>query len=233
MLTLTDFLRVNPSEGLIVRLRSDSSRYHPNLKPLSEEVFSNSMNRFFASTVHEEEKVFRPTKPNTLPTMGELRGKILFLTDFDKRGKGNWGIGFNSDLVHFNTYVSVHNLREDLNAKWKEVDSHLDEAKSSLTDIGHEGTNDSTYGKLFVTYANGGGGPGEDEYPAAVAAGDTSGLKLLRPTKRRMGINERLAIRMDIWKAEKQPVTSGIVVMDFPGWQVVEDIVSLNWKQMS
>ncbi|KAL2885218.1 1-phosphatidylinositol phosphodiesterase [Ceratocystis lukuohia] len=63
----------------------------------------------------------------TVPTLGELRGKLYILQDFETRPAGHYGLPWNSNTVsNYNSKIAAGT--KFLGSKWKEVKSHLSEA---------------------------------------------------------------------------------------------------------
>ncbi|KAL2885215.1 1-phosphatidylinositol phosphodiesterase [Ceratocystis lukuohia] len=65
----------------------------------------------------------------TVPTLGELRGKVFILEDFKTSAPGRYGLPWNKDTVSSYSRTFSASTRS-MDSKWNEIKSHLSEAPS-------------------------------------------------------------------------------------------------------
>ncbi|KAL1890358.1 hypothetical protein Cpir12675_005434 [Ceratocystis pirilliformis] len=145
----------------------------------------------------------------TLPTLGEIRGKLFILQDFDSKPSGVFGFPWSSSLIsnhHFK--FGVGNML--VGAKWHTVKNHI------------EGISGKSAETLYITDMTVSVG----SKPINIAAGD----------KADPGMNGRLG---SFLKATRRGSDNdfvfgfkrarlGVISMDFPGKDLVEQILKFN-----
>ena len=217
---VVDFLTKHPSETVLMRVK--------------EENDSTGSNRPFQETFRVEywEKYINHMwlGKSKNPTLGEMRGKIVILQDFDRENP-QFGILHNSfdiqDKFHLRTVA-------DLYDKWIWVKNHLAAANS--------GGRDTTY----MNYLSGSGGA----FPYFVVSGHSnraSGAPRLWTGKWASGNEdkypnfprENCGVRRCISYEGTNILTFGalgtdyknrvgIIMTDFPGWGLINRTIDLN-----
>ncbi|KAL2885185.1 1-phosphatidylinositol phosphodiesterase [Ceratocystis lukuohia] len=194
--TLNQFLDEHPRETIILRIQTDT---HPK--------FINSRFEDFMTSTYYKDDVRRVYSLNTdeitaVPTLGEIRGKIFILQDFETSPPGRYGLPWNSDAVSsYSKGMTVGTLF--LNSVWASAQSHLSEAPSMESN------------KLHITYTT--------------ASFGVDPINLAARNSPRSGMNKRLGEYLSNNKGE----CFGIIVMDFPGQYLVQQILKLNDKHLS
>ncbi|KAL2885214.1 1-phosphatidylinositol phosphodiesterase [Ceratocystis lukuohia] len=126
--TIFDFLDLHRSETVILRIQMggvhkssksfiDSLQYY--LTPGSE-LGNRAVNRVYSKG---DDHI------TTIPTLGELRGKVFILEDFKTTSPGRYGLPWTTDTVSsYSRKFSASTLFMD--SKWDDIKSHLREAPS-------------------------------------------------------------------------------------------------------
>jgi len=141
--TLRTFLQRNPSEAIYMRLKQEHTSVNdPELNRLVNSYLNNPnyKNMFFLSN-------------NANPTLGETRGKIVILRNFEG---SSLGIRYPASFVIQDNYHLRTNW--DLYDKWLSVKEHLNQA------------NKDNGNRIFINYLSGSGG----SFPYFVASGHSS-----------------------------------------------------------
>lgn len=138
--TAIQFLNANPRETLVMRVKKEHTE--------------ENITRTFAQTFewYRNQPAFNPYlwRGNHVPTLGEVRGKIVILDDF---GGGAYGIPWSSlDLQDDWTVPSIF----DIDDKWNKVRAHLDR------------TNTGSPSTLYVNFLS---GSSVGAFPNVVAGG--------------------------------------------------------------
>ncbi|KAL2885229.1 1-phosphatidylinositol phosphodiesterase [Ceratocystis lukuohia] len=121
---LFDFLDAHPRETILLRIRSgDHSK-----------TFLESFDKHFAPGSELGDRAvqrvyYKDGGITEAPTLGELRGKVFILQDFETERPGHYGLPWNSKTV------DVYNHKSPIRGlfiawKWKGVESHLSKAPS-------------------------------------------------------------------------------------------------------
>ncbi|KAL1885329.1 hypothetical protein Cpir12675_007002 [Ceratocystis pirilliformis] len=145
----------------------------------------------------------------TLPTLGEVRGKLFILQDFDTQPSGVFGFPWSSPLIsnhHFKFGVG----KLLVGAKWNTVKKHI------------EGLSGKSAETLYITDMTVSVG----SKPISIAAGDKSDP----------GMNGRLGSFLKETKRGNsndfvfgfKRARLGVISMDFPGKDLVEQILKFN-----
>ncbi|KAL2885120.1 1-phosphatidylinositol phosphodiesterase [Ceratocystis lukuohia] len=145
----------------------------------------------------------------TLPTLGDLRGKLFILQDFDTKPSGVFGFPWSSPLIsnhHFKFGVG----KLLVGAKWHTVRKHI------------EGLSRKSAETLYITDMTVSVG----SKPISIATGD----------EKNPGMNGRLGIFLKDTKGGDsneflfgfRRARLGVISMDFPGKNLVEQILKFN-----
>ncbi|KKF92640.1 1-phosphatidylinositol phosphodiesterase [Ceratocystis platani] len=191
--TLFNFLHNHPREAIILRIQKggilDSSK-----------TFLESMKGHFGSDSEFDDRPIqyiysRDGDEDTIPTLGQVRGKVLILQDFKSSPPGRYGILWNSNTVSsYNHRLAASTLL--LNWRWDAIKTHLSRAQD-LT-------------KLRITHTTASAGVKPINF-ATSNYGD-------------VGMNRLLGDYLSL----EQGNCFGVVVMDFPGYRLVNQILKLN-----
>lgn len=201
-----DFLEENPSEAIIMRLKEEGKPVGQEARDRNmtfEEVFNDF--RFTKDTAAGFEKhLFQPESPSEadfLPTLGDLRGKILLLENFASE-KGPYGIGWDSPLMELEDLWIIPNA-DHLGEKWQAIEEALDLAR--------ERPDDNSV--LSVSHLSASVGV----LPIEAAAGP-------RTRKEIRGMNDRTGE----WLEKGGSGRTGVVIIDFPGQRLVDEVIKRN-----
>ncbi|KAL5611683.1 hypothetical protein BROUX41_000739 [Berkeleyomyces rouxiae] len=199
LLTIMDFLDEHPGEGLIMRLHRDSWPID-NYRSFERVIASKYLasNSPLCQRVRKHLYTHKIDGQYKLPKLGGLRGKVLILQDFSTTTPGRFGIPWKSDTMVVSDW-KVATKFFGLSAKWEAVESSLMQA------------NIESKNKLHITHnsINHGIDPHE-------AAGG--------PMENKQGMNDRLADFLELGVTTR----IGIVVMDFPGDHLAQQIIKMN-----
>ncbi|KAL2885183.1 1-phosphatidylinositol phosphodiesterase [Ceratocystis lukuohia] len=194
--TVNQFLDRHPRETIILRIQTDT---HPKFINKRFEDFMTStyykddIRRVYSRNVHEI---------TTVPTLGEIRGKIFILQDFKTSPPGRYGLPWNSDTVSsYSKGMTVSTLF--LKSVWASAQSHLREAPLMESN------------KLHITYTT--------------ASSGVNPINLAARNSPRSGMNKLLGEYL----SNNEGDCFGIIVMDFPGQYLVQQILKLNDKHLS
>ncbi|RZU47501.1 1-phosphatidylinositol phosphodiesterase [Fluviicoccus keumensis] len=217
--TARQFLQANPRETLLMRVKEE---YNP-------EGNTRSFADTFADYAARYPGLFW-TYSGPTPTLGEARGKIVVLQNFS--APQSWGLNYNN-LIAQDDYSMGTNW--DLYSKWTKVKNHLAAAVA--------GSNTSFY----INYLSASGG----SFPYFVASGQSSpgngapllstglttpGFKSYYPDFPRVscfiGICTIAFEGTNMLTSERLAAGSyrrtGIIMADFPGRLLLQNIINLN-----
>ncbi|KAL2109677.1 hypothetical protein VUR80DRAFT_2139 [Thermomyces stellatus] len=201
-----DFLEENPSEAIIMRLKEEG-------KPVGEEA--RERNRTFEEVFNDfrltkdtaagfKKHLFQPESPSEadfLPTLGDLRGKILLLENFPSED-GPYGIRWDSPLMELEDLWVIPNA-DHLGEKWQAIEEALELARDRPDDNS----------VLSVSHLSASVGV----LPIEAAAGP-------RTRKDIRGMNDRTGE----WLEKGRQGRTGVVISDFPGQRLVDAIIRRN-----
>ncbi|KKF92676.1 1-phosphatidylinositol phosphodiesterase [Ceratocystis platani] len=194
-----DFLDDHRREAVILRIQKGGM--------LDAKKFKTYMDKHFSTgTVFGDAAVkyiySSEDDATTIPTVGQLRGKVFVLQDFKSSPPGHYGLPWNPDTVsNYNNKLSVGTFFQD--SKWDGIKSHLSEAPSE----------DSN--KFHITYTTASAGVSPINY--AARKNPDSGMNKL----------------LGLYLLNNEGPCFGIIAMDFPGQNLVKQILKLNEKYLS
>ncbi|KAJ9136487.1 Phosphatidylinositol-specific phospholipase C [Pleurostoma richardsiae] len=146
-----------------------------------------------------------------LPTLGELRGKILLLQNFVSEG-GPYGLLWESPQMTLEDYWLMGNVT-DLEDKWTDIRDNLAGANTSAST--QDGTGSDQPPPLFLTHLSATGAVLPSQAAAGIPANRTFvGIE---------GMNDRTGS----WLSAHDGAT-GVVIADFPGAGLVDEILRHN-----
>ncbi|KKF92154.1 1-phosphatidylinositol phosphodiesterase [Ceratocystis platani] len=198
LITLYQFLYNHPSEAIILRIHQGGGILG------SSRAFLRSMEGYFGSDSefgqHHQEYIYSEyTVEDGIPTLGQVRGKVLILRDFKSSSPASYGIPWSSDTVSsYKPGFTVSTLL--LNRKWNAIKSHLGRGRSQ------------DFNKLRITYTTPSVGVKVKPIDFAVE------------NQGRVGMNGLLGDYLSLKKGN----FFGVVVMDFPGYRLIDEILKLN-----
>ncbi|KAL5600994.1 hypothetical protein BROUX41_005825 [Berkeleyomyces rouxiae] len=190
-----NFLQANPSEAIIMRLEKDNDA--PSDAPIFEDVLEEYL--FYDTEMGQRARdyLYRTNGRNgyELPTLGDLRGKLLILQDFYTKKRGLFGVPWDSSKISVVDWkLTFAGFGKD--KKWSSISDGITAAEKEKKN------------KLHVTHVSLSHGP-----PPYKGAGGP-----------RSGMNDRLGNYLGYDNAKRV----GILVMDFPGEVLVDQIIGLN-----
>ncbi|KAL2885139.1 1-phosphatidylinositol phosphodiesterase [Ceratocystis lukuohia] len=197
--TMFNFLDGHPQEALILRIRKggmlgDSKK----LLDFIEQYFTpgSEMGDRAAQYIY-----FSDGDEATIPTLGEVRGKVVILRDFKSSPPARYGIPWNSNTVSsYSRRLAVGSVLRDLG--WTSIRSHLSHSRS-------EDAN-----KLRITHTT-----------ASVSINPINTAAKNDPGR---GMNQLLGRYIMSIITHGEGNCFGIIVMDFPGRSLVYQMVRLN-----
>ncbi|KAG8537155.1 hypothetical protein GDO81_024995 [Engystomops pustulosus] len=185
---LTDtvtFLTEHPSEIILMRVKEEYEPYQ-------------NTRTFYQSVTEVLNLIGRHwfLRSNSLPTLGEARGKVVILQDFSSKGEGpDFGPPYPGPMSISDAYQV-----SDDSVKWAEVERHLNVAQNGDPS------------RAYLTYCSG-----------------THWL-LYTPESLARKINPRvLNYLQHNTSVGSRRRSVGVVIMDFPGAELVKEIILDNW----
>ena len=219
--TLQQFLQANPSETVLMRVKEE---YDPVGNTRSfEDTFAAYAQRY-------PNLLWQSNSAN--PSLGQVRGKAVVLQNFS--GYQSWGIYYNSLNIQDDYNVTTN---WDLYSKWTKVKNQLANASQGA------------YGTIYMNYLSASGG----SFPYFIASGNSSpqtGAPLLSTGLTTPGFKSsypefpRVACFIGICTiafegtnrlaSERLAGTTygrvGILMTDFPGKQLIQNVISHNFR---
>lgn len=206
VVAVTDFLTAHPAESVVMRLKQE---YTPAENTRS---FEDTLKWYLESNADTaarlQRHLWRPTGTN-LPTVGEARGKIVLLQDFPAASR--YGVHWGGPGLDIQDTYQLTGLG-DLDRKWDLVRTQFERSAAGGGDtffVNHLSATGAppamVAGTLPVTVARGGD---------ATGSGGTTGL--LERTER--------------YLAEHPAGRTGAVMIDFPSANLVDELVTRNFR---
>ncbi|ROT40743.1 PLC-like phosphodiesterase [Sodiomyces alkalinus F11] len=231
LLAVFGFLDEHPSETIVMRLKEEGRPYGQNDRTF-EEAFAYYLHNATATASGAQDHFYMPESFFPLPTLGALRGKILLLQNFPtatssssssveqgkprnstsgpepRPGSGRYGLVWDSDAMVLEDLWIIPSLQH-LDLKWDAVEAALVRAANGSTPAGK--ADDA----LYLSHLSASVGV----LPIEAAAGSRDGSVV--------GMNGRTGR----WLVEQAPShrgRTGIVIMDFPGQDLVGAVLERN-----
>ncbi|KAL2885146.1 1-phosphatidylinositol phosphodiesterase [Ceratocystis lukuohia] len=148
--TVFDFLDVNKRETVILRIQRGGIFGN-------SEIFLRYFNEYFVPGSELGDRAAQRVYSKdggitTVPTLGELRGKVFILQDFETSPPGKYGLPWSPDTVSsYKHRFAVSTLF--LESKWNGIKSHLKEAPSPDSDKLRITHTTATYGASPIDVA--------------------------------------------------------------------------------
>jgi 1-phosphatidylinositol phosphodiesterase len=201
LLQLFGFLERNPTEAIVMRLKEEVLVPGGEPNTTFEGLFNN--HRFDDPTTSPgcAKHLYIPESFNPLPTLGELRGKIIILQEFNSTIR-DYGVRWDGPQM----------VLEDL---WvifgpKDLDRKFDAIRAALTEAA---TTPDSNAALYVSHLS----AAVFVLPIEAAAGTLNGEAT--------GMNDRTGEWLE---EESTPGRTGVVIMDFPGQDLIEATLRRN-----
>jgi 1-phosphatidylinositol phosphodiesterase len=205
--TLFSFLENNPSEMILMRLKEEWPALFSTMT--FEEVFNYYRLNDSSTSSGIAKHFWHPPSPGptSLPTLGELRGKILLIQNFGS-DPAQYGIKYESPLLVIEDDYALTGLG-DMDRKFAAIEDNLLAAQNGTSwDKGHGD------GRVYLTHLSASVGV----LPIEAAAGTLDG--------KMVGMNDRTGE----WLGGRVGGngTAGVVIMDFPGRELIEEVLARN-----
>lgn len=202
------FLDAHPDETIIMRLKEEG-------KPVGDakewnKTFEEVFNHFRLEnpetspgfSKHLFEVPVESPQSAYLPTLGDLRGKILLLENFPAEER-HYGLLWESPLMELEDLWAIPTIYH-LEDKWVAIESNLHLARNRPDDNS----------VLFLSHLSASFGV----LPIEAAAGPLNDRQIL-------GMNDRTGI----WLEDPDtPGRAGVVIIDFPGKALVDSVIERN-----
>lgn len=221
--TVKDFLKNNPTEAVFMRFSQEQSN-----------ASDDEMHQLFYQYYAKYKDIFYQGKSQN-PTIGEVRGKLVLLSDV--LSLNQYGISYRSidkqDSYHLNT-------NWDLYSKWEKIKNQVNRSNQS--------NNSNT---IYMNYLSGSGG----SFPYFVASGHSSPgtganrlvTGLVEPFYKDSYMDFPRGAWFDVFATiyfegtntltadylnNNNIALSGMVMADFPGERLINNIIECNLRQI-
>ncbi|AMG31550.1 phospholipase [Grimontia hollisae] len=216
---VSNFLARNPSETVLIRIQNEGGASD------HEHQFFNRFNQ-----VLEQYKHYNAIPKSNNPLLDDVRGKFVFIRDFNVFGS-HIGIERSSLNIQDEYHLTTN---WDLYKKWELVKQHfysIDKNRLSLNYLS------GSVGSFPYFVASGKSSP-QSHAPQLWTGISTTNAKKYPDFPRRSCLGDLCSIYFsgtnqltNKWIEEaKLPQHLGIVVMDFPGGRLVDNIIQSNGK---
>lgn len=204
-----DFLKRHPDETILMRVKQEPCSFSPFIS--FEAAFKNYLNQGCdcgPEAGYEAFKDYIWSDPlwsynDSLPTLDDVRGKIVFLQDF--AASDSYGPRWSTFDIQdeYEVYYVCHGKRMD--SKWSHIWRQIDDAIGGDSD------------QMYVNFTSASGGIN----PIDVARG----LTVFWCFAYEQGMNRRLGPYL---RGKPDQCRLGVVMMDFPGAGLTDLIISKN-----
>lgn len=200
--TFFDFLSTNPGETILMRLKEEATGINSTIDFLT--AFNDYRLNDTETAPGCSKHFWTPSSsgPTAVPTLGELRGKILILQNFGAE-PAEYGIKWESPLLSIEDDYEIPDLYAGLDEKWGQVQLGLENAANGI---------EAGDGKLYLSHLSASVGV----LPIEAAAGTKDGNVT--------GINDRTGSWLSEWNGGK----TGVVIIDFPGRELLTTVLARN-----
>lgn len=235
LLTLFDFLDKHPTEGIIMRLKMEGPpvRRKPNGALIDEEEEEQEADTAAHNTTFEEAfNYYRlknaRTEPGStkhlllpwpspsapagsplLPTMSQLRGRVIVLQEFPSSTGVTYGVPWTSPHISLEDLWIIVDL-EHLEDKWRAIRESLEAAAASPPGLD----------VLFLSHLSASVGV----TPIEAAAGPLEAVN----GSMIEGMNDRTGRLLEKVVKDGQQGKTGVIMGDFPGQRLVDAILARN-----
>jgi 1-phosphatidylinositol phosphodiesterase len=210
LLTVFEFLDQNPSESIIMRVKKESGKV--GRSPLTyEDVFNLYRFNNTATMAGSAKHFYLPEDGNfhPLPTLGQLRGKILILQDYPSTFGASYGVGWSSDAIVLEDLWIIPSV-DHLYMKWDAISNALRNASESP----------DNNQAIFLAHLSASVGV----LPIEAAAGPPNRTDII-------GMNEMTGR----WLEAPTEIhgRAGVVIIDFPGQRLIDAVLKRNEPLMA
>lgn len=236
LLTLYEFLDQHPTEGIIMRLKMEGPPVRRKSEGVFEEVeeegkqgagtaaykttFEEAFNHYRLKNTRTEPGSSKhllfpwpspsaPAGSPLLPTMAQLRGRVIVLQEFPSATGASYGIPWLSPHISLEDLWIIVDL-EHLEDKWRAIRASLEAAAASPpgSDV------------LFLSHLSASVGV----TPIEAAAGPLEAVN----GSMIEGMNDRTGRLLEKTVKDGQQGKTGVIMADFPGQRLVDDILARN-----
>ncbi|MER7754774.1 phosphatidylinositol-specific phospholipase C domain-containing protein [Kitasatospora sp. NPDC097643] len=209
-----DFLKEHSGETILMRLKGECEGSTGSCTDDPKSTTDADRLRIFQQYLNKPEYrdlFYAPSvqqgQQTSVPRLGQVRGKIV-LTDFRLPGGTDYGMG----IKGFGDHIEDHFDLNSIDKKWPYVKGNLDKAAADSS------------GEMFVTYSSASHfmAPEPVEF-AGGHIGNTGNIDV-------EGINPRLMKYLNNNGGNGDHL--GVVMMDFPGWALIDNLIYRNPSQI-
>jgi 1-phosphatidylinositol phosphodiesterase len=194
--TLFAFLSQNSGEVILMRLKEELTSINSTID------FMTAVNSYRHAVPNWADFFWIPPTPTpSIPTLGELRGKILMLQNFGPE-PAEYGIKWESPLLSIEDLYDIPDLYLGLDSKWAAIETALEAA-------GHDTEDEGT---LYLSHLSASVGV----LPIEAAAGTRNSSVV--------GLNDKTGK----WLKKGNGGGTGVVIIDFPGEKLIQEILKRN-----
>jgi 1-phosphatidylinositol phosphodiesterase len=197
------FLDDNPSEMLIMRLKEEGKPLGINTISF-ERAFNHARTEEPLKAAAEKHLYFYNNASGPIPTIGQLRSKILILQNFPSLEPNHYGIAWDGPQMILQDKWIIEDVAH-LPDKWAAIEPSLEKANNDDLDNQH----------IYLSHISASVGV----LPIEAAAGPLNHTET--------GMNDLTGRWVqDNFRVESRRV--GVVIFDFPGRTVIEEILKWN-----
>ncbi|KAI3402275.1 hypothetical protein diail_205 [Diaporthe ilicicola] len=232
LLTLFEFLDQHPTEGIIMRLKQEGPPVRRKPEGIFEDDEEAADATAYNTTFEEAFNHYRlsnprtgpgstehllipwpssstPSKPLLLPTMAQLRGRVIVLQEFPSAPGSGYGVPWTSPHISLEDLWIIVDLGH-LEDKWKAIRANLEAAAASPpgADV------------LFLSHLSASVGV----TPIEAAAGPLEAVN----GSVIVGMNDRTGRMLEKRVEPGQQGKTGVIMGDFPGQRLVDAILGRN-----
>jgi 1-phosphatidylinositol phosphodiesterase len=201
--TFFAFLETNPGETILMRLKEESTPINSTIDFLTAFNYYRLNDTSTAPGCSKHFWVPPQPGPTYIPSLGDLRSKILILQNFGD-DPAEYGVKWESPLLAIEDDYDIPDLYAGLDEKFAAITNGLTAAKEGI-----EGND----GKLYLSHLSASVGV----LPIEAAAGTKNGSVV--------GLNDRTGR----WLAAGNGGKTGVVIIDFPGMDLVHQVLERNF----
>ncbi|KAH7324629.1 phospholipase C [Stachybotrys elegans] len=201
------FLDANPSEAIVMRLKEESAPVGHNNSFTFEEAFNWHRLEAPATAAGAAKhlRLYDPAAGEPLPTLGALRSGVFLLQNFKAPSGAAYGLAWEGPQMALQDMWIIPDVYH-LADKWTAVRTSLERATTEPDDNS----------RLYLSHLSASVGV----LPIEAAAG---------PLNRTVdGINDLTGQWLRDFEHSEEAVRTGIVIMDFPGKELVDAVLAWN-----